>query len=70
MSQVAPLILFELLDAMVALHQGHNLSLPERVEKAQLRDCAHLSERAELAKLTQRAAACSYSLRVFDRQSH
>ena len=67
--QVVPEIIFELLDAVVALHQGHNLKLPERVEKAQLRDCAHLSERAELAKLTQKAAAYSRSLRAFDRSA-
>ena len=67
MLQVVPVIIFELLDAVVALHQGHNLNLPERLEKAQLRDCAHLSERAELARLTQKAAASSRSLRAFDR---
>ena len=65
--QVVPVIFFGLLDAVVAIHQGSNLQLPDRLEKAQLRDLAHLSERAELARWTQRAAAYTRNLRAFDR---
>lgn len=67
--QVVPVVFFELLDAVVALHQNQDLSLPERLEKTELKDRAHLAERAELMRLVQKAAAYSCNLKAFDRCS-
>lgn len=67
MVQVVPVLFFETLDAACAIHSAHTLSLPERPEKAQLREYSCFPERAELAKLTQRLAAYADNLKAFDR---
>ncbi|KAL0019773.1 hypothetical protein WJX79_007774 [Trebouxia sp. C0005] len=64
--KVVPVIFFKVLDGVVALHQGHNLILPDRLEKPEVSKYAHLQARAELAKLAQTAAAYSRNLRAFD----
>jgi len=65
--QVVPVIFFKVLDGIVALHEGHKLILPERLEKPEVSKYAHPQERAEMAKLAQTAAAYSRNLRAFDR---
>ncbi len=65
--QVVPVIFFKVLDGVVALHDGHNLILPDRLEKPEVSKYAHTRERAEMAKLAQTAAAYSRNLRAFDR---
>lgn len=67
MSQVVPVLFFETLEVVCAIHEAHTLTLPDRPEKAQLREYAHLPERAELAQLTQKLAAYAGNLRAFDR---
>ena len=64
---MVPVIFFKVLDGMVALHEGHNLILPDRLEKSDFSKYAHFQERAEMAKLAQTAAAYSHNLRAFDR---
>lgn len=51
----------------MALRQEHNLDLPDRVDKSDVRAFAHLPQRAELARLTQKAAAYSRNLKAFNR---
>lgn len=65
--QVVPSIFFVLLDKMVALRQAYTLDLPQRLEKTQLRELAHLPQRAELASLSQIMAAYAANLQAFDR---
>ena len=65
--QVVPFLFFQSLDAAIAIHHAHHLSLPDRPEKAELREYACFPERAELARLTQNLAAYSCNLRAFDR---
>ncbi len=65
--QVVPVIFFKVLDGIVALRQGHNLILPERLEKPEVSKYAHPPGRAEMARLAQTAAAYSCNLRAFDR---
>ena len=65
--QVVPSIFFVLLDKMVALRKAYTLDLPQKLEKAQLRELAHLPQRAELASLSQSMAAYAANLQAFDR---
>lgn len=66
--QAVPAVFFHLLDKMVALRKAHSLDLPPRLEKTQLREYAHLPQRAELAGLTGRLAAYSHHLAAFNRR--
>ena len=61
------MLFFEMLDAAVGIFQTNDLAFPDKIEKAQLRDFAHFSERAELANLTQKLAAYACNLKAFDR---
>ena len=65
--QVVPSIFFDLLDKIVALRKTYTLDLPQRLEKAQLREFALLPQRAELASFSQRIAAYSAHLQTFNR---
>ncbi|KAL3148717.1 hypothetical protein ABBQ38_014130 [Trebouxia sp. C0009 RCD-2024] len=65
--RVVPVLFFNTLEAVCAIHEAHSLTLPSRLEQAQLRDCAHFPQRAELAQLTQRMAAYAGHLQAFDR---
>ena len=65
--QVVPVLFFETLEAVCAIHEAHTLTLPSRFEKAQLKEYAHFPQRAELAQLTQRMAAYAAHLHAFDR---
>ena len=65
--QVVPILFFEILDTVIAIHQAHSLRLPDRLEKAQLREYAQFPERAELAKALQRVASYARNLHAFDR---
>ena len=65
--QVVPQLFFNTVEHVCAIHEAHALTLPDRPEKAQLREYAHLPQRAELAQLTQQLAAYAGHLRAFDR---
>lgn len=65
--QVVPELFFNTVEVVSAIHETHALSLPDRPEKAQLREYAHLPQRAELAQLTQQLAAYAGNLKAFDR---
>ena len=65
--QVVPELFFNTVEIACAIHEAHVLNLPDRPEKAQLREYAHLPQRAELAKLTQQLAAYATNLKAFDR---
>lgn len=65
--QVVPVLFFDTLEAVCAVHETNNLTLPTRLEKAQLREYAHFPQRAELAQLTRKLAAYAGYLRDFDR---
>ncbi|KAL0035553.1 hypothetical protein WJX77_011820 [Trebouxia sp. C0004] len=64
--KVVPFIFFKVFDGIVALHEGHDLILPDRLQKPEVSKYAHLQERAEMAELAQTAAAYSRNLRAFD----
>ena len=65
--QVIPELFFNMVEVVSTIHETHALSLPDRPEKAQLREYAHLPQRAELAQLTQQLAAYAGNLKAFDR---
>lgn len=65
--QVVPELFFNTVEEVGAIHETHTLSLPDRPEKAQLREYSHLPQRAELAQLTQQLAAYAGNLKAFDR---
>ena len=65
--QVGQELFFNTVEVVCAVHEAHALNLPDRPEKAQLREYANLPQRAELAQLTQQLAAYAANLRSFDR---
>ncbi|KAK9819467.1 hypothetical protein WJX74_009419 [Apatococcus lobatus] len=60
--QGVPAAVFEALEAAAQLRREHDLELPARVERDQLRDYALLPQRAHLLRLTSRMAAFANGL--------
>lgn len=61
-AQGVPAAVFEALEAAAKLRREHNLELPARVERDQLRDYALLPQRAHLLRLTSRMSAFANGL--------